>query len=139
MVNVQLNSPTDDVKTKSKQIHECLKGRAVVLIWATWCPHCTSMKPAWDKTKGNLSKQGISFVEIESVNVERLEPGLKQKVVASKHLYFPMIRMFRNSKSQEYSSERDSETMTKEIAKKLGTSPSVKAKKEATKKTNKST
>jgi thiol-disulfide isomerase/thioredoxin len=126
MVNVEFNSPADDVSVKSKQIKQGLKGRAVVLIWATWCPHCTSMKPAWDKTKNNLSKEGISFIEIESVNVERLDNGLKQRVIVGQHVYFPMIRTFKGSKSDEYSGERDAATLTKELSKKLGDKPKSK-------------
>ncbi len=126
MVNVEFNSPTDDAGAKSKQIKQGLKGRAVVLIWATWCHHCTSMKPAWDKTKNNLSNEGISFIEIESVNVERLDDGLKQRVIVGKHVYFPMIRTFKGSKSDEYSGERDVATLTKELSKKLGDKPKTK-------------
>jgi hypothetical protein len=84
------------------------------------------MKPAWDKTKNNLSKEGISFIEIESVNVERLDSGLKQRVIIGQHVYFPMIRTFKGSKSDEYSGERDVATLTKELSKKLGDKPATK-------------
>ena len=115
MPNVVFNSPNDNVAAKTKNVEKALSNRAVVLIWASWCHHCVSMRNDWDKVKKDLSGDGIDFVEIESVNIERIRqenPKLMYKLTQSK-LYFPMIKLASDNKLKEYSNDRTYESMKK--------------------------
>ena len=115
MPNVEFNSATDNVDKKTKDIEKALSKRAVVLIWASWCHHCTAMKPDWDRVKTDMSGKGINFIEIESINIERLgqtNPMIVQKLTHSK-LYFPMINVANNDKLKEYNGDRSYATMKK--------------------------
>jgi thiol-disulfide isomerase/thioredoxin len=115
MPNVEFNSATDNVDQKTKDIEKALSKRAVVLIWATWCHHCTSMKPDWDRVKTDMSGKGINFIEIESVNIERLSESNPKIVSRLTHnrLYFPMINVANNDKLKEYTKDRSYASMKK--------------------------
>jgi len=113
MPNVEFNSATDNIDKKTKDIEKAISKRAIVLIWASWCYHCTAMKPDWDRVKNDMSGKGIDFVEIESVNIERLgqtNPDIVRKLTRNK-LYFPMINVATNDRVQEYTKDRSYDTM----------------------------
>jgi thiol-disulfide isomerase/thioredoxin len=115
MPNVDFNSATDNVEKKSKDIEKALSKHAVVLIWASWCHHCTAMKPDWDRVKNDMSGKGINFIEIESINIERLgqtNPMIVKRLTHNK-LYFPMINVASNDKLKEYTKDRSYTTMKK--------------------------
>lgn len=118
MPNVEFNSASDNIEKKTKDIEKAISKRAVVLIWASWCHHCTAMKPDWERVKNDMSGKGITFVEIESVNIDRLSqtnPGIVTKLTHNK-LYFPMINVASNDRLKEYTKDRSYDTMKKSFS-----------------------
>jgi thiol-disulfide isomerase/thioredoxin len=56
------------------------------LLYATWCGHCKTFKPEWEKLKGMLaSHRGLTLREIEEK-----EPEMQKHSTAG----FPTIRFF---------------------------------------------
>lgn len=114
MPNVQFNSPADNVAQKANAIEKSMSKRAVVLIWASWCHHCISMKPEWERVKSDMAKDDVSFVEIESVNIDRLgnaNPKLMKKLSPTSQIYFPMIKTVEKNNVTDYAKDRSYETM----------------------------
>lgn len=124
--SIALNSVNDAASEKSEEIKDTLRGRVVVLIWATWCPHCTSMKGDWDKLKSDASMKSFSFIEIESANLDRLDPKLSKRLTGTKGVYFPMIKTFNNNRSKEYKGSRDFKSMKEGFTKTLSPKPKTK-------------
>lgn len=122
MPNVEFNNLTDNVTQKANDIEKSMSKRAVVLIWATWCHHCVSMKPEWERVKSDMAKDDISFVEIESANIDRLgntNPGLMRKISPTSQIYFPMIKTVAMNTVKDYEKDRSYDTM-KSTFKSLG-------------------
>jgi thiol-disulfide isomerase/thioredoxin len=71
VMQAKKNCSDNHINTLVRSIKEHTKSNAVVLVHAEWCPHCVSMKPAWEQTKAEL-KNDTKFVEIESEHMTKL-------------------------------------------------------------------
>ena len=121
MTIIEFNNSHDDLNKNVGMIERCLGSKAVILVWAVWCPHCTSMKDDWNYLKNNT--RGINFIEIESGNLERIKEtnrNLYRKLFPqSDRVFYPMIKTWNNSKGQVYQDERTLEAMKSHLEKKF--------------------
>lgn len=106
---INFNSHEDDYKTNVRKIQEAMKGPAIVLVWAVWCPHCTVMKNDWEQLKQSHGSKA-HFVEIESTNLEKIRGANKQlfkKLYAKPdQVSYPMIKFIKDNKGKVYQEER---------------------------------
>jgi thiol-disulfide isomerase/thioredoxin len=76
------------MQTKRNRTTKTTQKRKVIgKLYATWCGHCQTLEPEWQKMKANLTKLykgGVDFVEIESENMkhalDKLNKTFKTKV-----------------------------------------------------------
>lgn len=122
---IELNSQNENVTEKIPQIKGSIASSAVVLVWATWCPHCVSMKGEWNKFKKSVDP-AINVVEIESQNLERIKHRDRQlfkKLYPDEHrVFYPLIKSFSKSKGEIYEDQRKSAVMKKHFETRLNTS-----------------
>lgn len=143
MKTIEFNNADDDFKTNVGHIQECMKGPAIVLVWAVWCPHCTTMKGEWEKLKQSQGSK-VHFVEIESTNLDKIRSGHKtlfKKLYAQPdRVSYPTIKFIKNSKGTVYENPRTYEDMKKHAevffkstnAKKTATKPKTASTKKTT-------
>ncbi len=87
-IKVDNQQSVEDFKANTK------KGVWVILYYASWCPHCQSMKPEWEKFASKYSSQNdINVADIESEFLDKAGPEHKQNVVG-----FPTIVSCKNGK-----------------------------------------
>jgi thiol-disulfide isomerase/thioredoxin len=112
---IEFNNVDDDFEQNVRDINSCLSSKAVVLVWAVWCPHCVSMKDDWQRLKSDLQGKNVHVVEIESSNLEKLktqDPTTFKKLYPSgDRVYFPMIQTWKDKKPTEYNDERTYDKM----------------------------
>jgi thiol-disulfide isomerase/thioredoxin len=97
-------------------IEKKMKVHAVILVWADWCPHCISMKPAWEKTKKELRNSSTTFIELESQNIRKIQddrPDFMDRLLNGEQLVYPTILIFKNNKGKRYTDSRDTHAMVK--------------------------
>ena len=114
----RLNNNSANIPQKIKHIeNKVVSGPAIVLVWADWCPHCVTMRPAWDATVSAGKAIKADFAEIESRHlkaVEGISNTLHKKITSAGHVSFPTILMFKNgNKPVVYDKERNQDTMIK--------------------------
>lgn len=111
---IELNSQNDNVTENVPKIKKSIASSAVVLVWATWCPHCISMKGEWNKFKKSVHPN-INVVEIESNNLEKLKQEdrklFKKLYPDENRVYYPLIKSFSNNKGVIYEDQRKSAVM----------------------------
>jgi len=115
MTIIEFNNIEDDYSESIANIEKCMASKAVVvLVWAVWCPHCTSMKNDWDLLKTN-AKTNIHFIEIESQNLERIKENnkklFKKFYPQADRVMFPMIKSYSDKKGTTYNKERSYDVM----------------------------
>lgn len=119
---IELNTATDDVSKKLPEIKQRLGGKAVVLVWASWCPHCISMKPDWNNFKRTV-RSDITIIEIESQNLEKIrhsnDPLFKKLYPDENRVMYPLIKSFNANKGRVYEQERTGAAMKKNFEKTL--------------------
>lgn len=109
------NCTDNNINTLVRSIKEHTKGNAVVLVYADWCPHCVSMKPAWNQVKTQL-KNNTKFLEIESEHMKKLvqdRPEIAEFLMGDNQLMYPTIIIFHKSNGKKYNDARDVTSMTK--------------------------
>jgi len=84
----------------------------VGLVYANWCPHCTHMKPEWNKMKKELQGDDqYNVVEIEADQPDKqkrlaeLETGLNGKTIEAAG--YPTIFKINNGEVEYYGGERN--------------------------------
>jgi thiol-disulfide isomerase/thioredoxin len=50
------------------------KRHALGLVYSEWCPHCVSLKPAWQEAVAGLRPSGIDVVEIDASLMQSRSP-----------------------------------------------------------------
>lgn len=113
---VEFNGFEDDYKKKVKHVQDAMKGPAIVLVWATWCPHCTTMKDDWNRLK-QANANVAHIVEIESSNLEKIRNAdralFKRLYSRPDQVSYPMIKFVRSNKGSVYDKERTFDEMQK--------------------------
>jgi thiol-disulfide isomerase/thioredoxin len=111
---IELNSQNENIAEQVPRIKKCIASSAVVLVWATWCPHCVSMKSEWNKFKKTVHPN-INVVEIESNNLEKLKQEdkklFKKLYPDENRVYYPLIKSFSHNKGVIYDDQRKSAIM----------------------------
>jgi thiol-disulfide isomerase/thioredoxin len=127
-------SGTDNhINTLVRSIKEHTKGNAVVLVYAEWCPHCVSMKPAWNQVKAEL-KNNTKFIEIESEHMTKLvqdRPEVAKTLLGDNQVMYPTIIVFHKNTGKKYNDARDVDSMTKAFKPKKTSSSGTKKTKAA--------
>ena len=112
--------------TSMKKLEKLVsKGNTMLLNHATWCGHCNTFKPEWDKlTTG--AKRNVNFVKIENQVLQRLKdenPKLYKRVTPKDGMiYFPMIVVFvtkqadKPSQKKIYEGDRSSAALSEYLS-----------------------
>lgn len=134
---IQFNDVEDDYASNVKEIEQAMKQPSVVLVWAVWCPHCTSMKQDWEQLK-TTAKSKTNFIEIESGNLEKIKAThkslFKKLYKQPDRVFYPMIQMRKNNVSKLYEDDRTYTDMKKSLDSHFKTAVASKKGKPATKK-----
>lgn len=87
------------------------KGKSVVMFGASFCGHCTKMKPAFAKASDKL--KDVECVYVQSTNKEQRDALKKYKIEG-----FPSVLFFQNGKKiGEYSGSRSTTDIVKKAKK----------------------
>jgi thiol-disulfide isomerase/thioredoxin len=88
----------------------------VGLVYANWCPHCTQMKPEWNKMKNELQGDNhYNVIEIEAdqpdkqERIAELEAKLNGKTIDAAG--YPTIFKLNNGEVEYYDGDRNSNMM----------------------------
>lgn len=80
-----------------------------VLFWASWCPHCVSMKPEWNATKERFAGTNVTFNEIEHSVLEFIR---NRNLAPYANVFgYPTIVMFSNQGRSQYLGPRVADSM----------------------------
>lgn len=81
------------------------------LFYTTWCPHCKTTKPIWEKLKETTSSTGVNGVKINFIEID----CDKDKDTANKFNIegYPTIKMVYNNQIIEYDAKPNLETLNK--------------------------
>lgn len=79
------------------------------LFYTTWCPHCKTTKPIWQKLKDNVGDNGVKGVKINFIEID----CDKEKELATKFNVegYPTIKMVYNDQIIEYDAKPNLETL----------------------------
>jgi thiol-disulfide isomerase/thioredoxin len=86
--NQVLNKISKVTRDKESPIH------TISLIHATWCGHCVTFKPEWEKLR---KSKKFNTISIESSVVDKVKaenPKVLERLSRKEGLYFPMIHLF---------------------------------------------
>lgn len=91
----------------------------IVLIYATWCGHCRSMRTEWEAAKRSSS---YDIVEMESSVFDTLKSGNDHfmNTISSEVTGYPMICKVENKKIVPFHNERSKEEFKKFMTKNGG-------------------
>ena len=99
---------------KTFKKHTSIRKPVFGRIFADWCGHCESMKPAWKKLKKYMKNKWIA-VSIEDKQQERRVPNINRLLSPVPALElasgFPYIFKIVNHKLETYDGSRDFESM----------------------------
>jgi thiol-disulfide isomerase/thioredoxin len=79
------------------------------LFYTTWCPHCKTTKPIWQKLKDQVGDAGVNGVQINFIEID----CDKDKDTANKFKVegYPTIKMVHNNQIIEYDAKPNLETL----------------------------
>jgi thioredoxin-like negative regulator of GroEL len=86
------------------------KGYWIILYYASWCPHCQTMKPEWEKFANKYSSEkDINVADVESEFLDHVGSEHKQNVAG-----FPTIVSCKNGrKISDFNGPRTSDEIDK--------------------------
>jgi thiol-disulfide isomerase/thioredoxin len=86
------------------------KSADVYFFYTTWCPHCKTAKPEWEKFKENINTNGhssgvkLTFIEVDC---EKDQATAEKFNVAG----YPTIKMLYNNDIVEYDAKPQQDTL----------------------------
>lgn len=89
-----------------------INGTVVVLVWASWCPHCKNIKPAYAEAAKNLKGRVLFACAQQDGDRESEKQGVE--VLSKRHGVrgFPTILLFKNGKMvKTYSGDRSRKSL----------------------------
>lgn len=99
-----------DNNQKYKQFNGAIKkGNIIVLYHAHWCPHCVSMKPAWNDFVSQCKKNNlnVNIAEVESEHIPHINTSNDVEG-------FPTIKYYKSETSNTpYEGERSVDAFLK--------------------------
>jgi thiol-disulfide isomerase/thioredoxin len=91
-------------------------GNSVVLVWASWCPHCVHAKPEYAKAAKMVKSRGGPNLLCLQHDGERDSEKKAMEVVSKAHKVkgFPTVLLFKNGKMvKTFSGDRTAENFVK--------------------------
>jgi thiol-disulfide isomerase/thioredoxin len=133
--NQVLNRISKVTRDKESPIH------TISLIHATWCGHCVTFKPEWEKLR---KSKKFNTISIESSVVDKVKsenPKVLERLSRKEGLYFPMIHLFIKKgdkvKKVLFEGNRSAEEIEETIKKMSASKPKAKKAENKTPKTKK--
>lgn len=86
-------------------------------FYTSWCPHCKTAKPIWEKLKQELDNSQVNGVDIKFIEIdcdEDAETANKFKVKG-----YPTIKLVYNNQIIEYDAKPDLDTLNTFLEKSL--------------------
>jgi thiol-disulfide isomerase/thioredoxin len=93
------------------------KKPVIILLHATWCGHCKTLEPEWERMKTELDKKtsdNIIFEEIESAELDDKLPIISKTYlngVPIEHRGFPTIGSIKNQQFEQYGGGRTADSL----------------------------
>jgi thiol-disulfide isomerase/thioredoxin len=93
------------------------KTAELMLFFTTWCPHCKTAKPEWEKVKAEYSGKSVNgysliFTEIDCT---KESPDLEKLIAQYKIEGYPTIKLVKDGQVVEFNAKPTSETLTQFI------------------------
>merc|ERR1711934_147310 len=101
-----------------------VKQKGLVLIWfyATWCGHCVSMEPEWEKLQNNHPDE-VSLAKVESEDYNNYDASPNEDRVQG----YPTVRLYHQDQMvKEYDGERSFQNMYDFIQEYIDENPKTK-------------
>tara|TARA_B100001142_G_C14310363_1_gene646391 strand:+ start:861 stop:1328 length:468 start_codon:yes stop_codon:yes gene_type:complete len=109
-VNPQLNqSYVPNKEYVNKEDDPDIKYADLYYFYTTWCPHCKSSRPEWNKFKEKIGDKKVNGVRINFMEVD----CDKDTATANKFKIegYPTIKLVNNGRIVEYDAKPDSDTL----------------------------
>lgn len=76
----------------------------IIFFFASWCPHCKTAKPEWEKVKSEYSNNNVNGYKIFFVEVDCTRPDSKTTSMMDKYNIegFPTIILLKNNEVITY-------------------------------------
>jgi thiol-disulfide isomerase/thioredoxin len=87
------------------------KGTVFVLVYADWCPHCTSVKPIWMKLTKELNTKNRKIFELNENQTEIFKEFTGKYPISG----YPTIFYIKNGVAEEYKGDREEKEIKKFI------------------------
>ena len=80
-------------------------GPAVYFFYTTWCPHCKTARPIWDKFKSSMKGKKVNGQEVTFIEVD----CDKEKALADRYDVkgYPTIKLVSGNQVVEYDAKPD--------------------------------
>jgi len=93
------------------------KTAELVLFFTTWCPHCKTAKPEWEKVKAEYTGKPVNGYNLifTEVDCTKENPDLEKLIAPYKIEGYPTIKLIKDGQVIEFNAKPTSETLTQFI------------------------
>ena len=87
------------------------EGPALYFFYTTWCPHCKTAKPVWDKFEAQMKGKKVNGQEVEFIKVD----CDKEKALADRYEVkgYPTIKLVSGNQVVEYDAKPEISSLEK--------------------------
>ena len=108
-INATYIANKEFVTKRENNGHDSENVADLYLFYTTWCPHCKTTKPIWQKLKDQVGDSGVKGVKINFIEID----CDKEKELANKFNVegYPTIKMVYNDQIIEYDAKPNLDTL----------------------------